>query len=295
MHSEKGNMRRKTWRLVGPDGGPYTSAVPGALGGHRRARIYGRLNCPTAARAIARGGYVTHRVFFPSAQDARAAGYRPCAVCLPDDYARWKAEPRGVVRTKLVDTRLPEAEFRHDEWHDMPRADQHEGGETSRSMDRQQLLKRLENGWAALKASYDGLTEAQMMEPGVMEAWSVKDILAHVTIWESEALTYLPLIMHGGKPPRYSLQGGIDAFNAKMIEQKRGLALAEVLQVQEETHRRLIEYLQIVPEAQFSQETPFRHRLRLDTYSHATLHAKAIRDWRELTPARQLNPTEETR
>ena len=162
-------------------------------------------------------------------------------------------------------------------------------------MDRQQLLKRLENGWTALKESYAGLTDAQMTAPGVMEAWSVKDILAHVTIWEGEALTYLPLIIDGGKPPRYSLQGGIDAFNAKMIEKKRSLTLVEVLSALDETHRRLIDYLQIVPEAQFSQETPFRHRLRLDTYSHYLLHAKAIQEWRELTPACQLNPAEDTR
>ena len=148
-------------------------------------------------------------------------------------------------------------------------------------MDRQQLLKRLEKAWTALTEAYAGLTEAQLTKPGVMGAWSVKDILAHVTIWEGEALTYLPLITQGGKPPRYRLQGGIDAFNAKMIEQKRGLTLVEVLQAVEETHRRLIDYLQSVPEAQFSRETPFRHRLRLDTYSHYRLHARAIQEWRK--------------
>jgi hypothetical protein len=193
--------------------------------------------------------------------------------------------------TKLVNMRLPEAEFRHVGWHDTILTDQHGEGDTSRSMDRQQLLNRLENGWIALKESYVGLTDAQMTASGVMEAWSVKDILAHITIWEGEALTYLPLIM----PPRYSLQGGIDAFNAKMIEQKRGMTLVEVLSTLDETHRRLIDYLQIVPEAQFSQETPFRHRLRLDTYSHYLLHAKAILEWRELTPARQPNPAEDAR
>ena len=36
-----------------------------------------------------------------------------------------------------------------------------------------------------------------MMEPGVTGDWSVKDVLAHVTIWEAEALKYLPLIAEG--------------------------------------------------------------------------------------------------
>lgn len=79
------------WRLLGPDGRLYDSRRPGTIGGHRRTRIYGRLDCPSALRAIARGGYVANRVFFATEEDAVAAGYRPCATCLPQRYARWKA------------------------------------------------------------------------------------------------------------------------------------------------------------------------------------------------------------
>jgi methylphosphotriester-DNA--protein-cysteine methyltransferase len=78
------------YRLVGPERSAVSSAAPGAYGGHRLLRIYGRLNCPSALRWLARGHYASHRVFFADADTARAAGYRPCAVCLPDDYARWK-------------------------------------------------------------------------------------------------------------------------------------------------------------------------------------------------------------
>ena len=92
-------------------------------------------------------------------------------------------------------------------------------------MDKQQLLKRLEKAWATIKESYAGLSDSQMMEPDVMGNWSVKDILAHVTTWEEEALKYLPLSITGGRPPRYIQYGGIDAFNARMTEQKRDLAL----------------------------------------------------------------------
>jgi hypothetical protein len=149
-------------------------------------------------------------------------------------------------------------------------------------MNRQQLLQKLDQAWAEIKESYAGLSDSQLTEPGVMGDWSVKDILAHVTWWEEEALKHLPLIIKEGRPPRYSTQyGGIDAFNALMTERKQDLSLADVLQQQEETHRRLIDYLQSAPEEQFTQATRFRHRLRLDTYSHYPKHAKAIREWRE--------------
>jgi methylphosphotriester-DNA--protein-cysteine methyltransferase len=81
---------QRTWTLIGPDNLPYASERPGAFGGHRRSRIYGRLDCRAALAAIARGGYVNHRVFFLNEEHARAAGYRPCAVCLPQAYAAWQ-------------------------------------------------------------------------------------------------------------------------------------------------------------------------------------------------------------
>jgi hypothetical protein len=175
-----------------------------------------------------------------------------------------------------------EGPFRSDLWKDNTLADKQQSEEdTSGIMNRQQLLTRLEQGWTAIKESFAGLTDAQMTEPGVMGDWSVKDILVHVTTWEGEALKYLPLIIKGDKPPRYIQYGGIDAFNAQMTEQKRSLALFEVLLQLDATHGQLIDYLQGVPEEQFTRETRFRHRLRLDTYSHYLLHARAIRQWRE--------------
>lgn len=67
------------------------NGIPGTLGGNKRGRLYGRLDCPAALRAIARGGYVKNRVFFADEATAIRAGYRPCAVCLPAQYGAWKA------------------------------------------------------------------------------------------------------------------------------------------------------------------------------------------------------------
>ncbi|MBV7485178.1 Ada metal-binding domain-containing protein [Bordetella sp. BOR01] len=79
------------WTLIGADGRPHASPRPGTLGGHRGTRIYGRLDCRAARQALARGGYVKYRVFFADEATAVAAGYRPCAVCMPGAYAAWKA------------------------------------------------------------------------------------------------------------------------------------------------------------------------------------------------------------
>ena len=159
-------------------------------------------------------------------------------------------------------------------------------------MDRRQLLKRLDKAWVAFRESYDGLSDVQLMEAGVTGAWSVRDILAHVTTCEEEALKHLPLILKGGIPPRYSMPyGGIDAFNARMTEQKRNLSLSEIRTQLAATHGRLVDLILSAPEHQLMGETRFRNRLRLDTYSHYPLHAEAIRQWRQRISANEFHLT----
>jgi Metal binding domain of Ada len=80
------------YRLIGADGIEYLSETKGTLGGHRRNKIYGSLDCAGAAHWIAKGHYVKQRVFFADEAAAIAAGYRPCAGCLPEAYKIWKAQ-----------------------------------------------------------------------------------------------------------------------------------------------------------------------------------------------------------
>jgi len=110
---------------------------------------------------------------------------------------------------------------------------------------RVQLLQRIEEPWSALKAAYGGLSEAEMLEPGVIGTWSV------------------------------------NAFNAQMTARNRDVPLAEVLRRRDDTHRRLLEFIQGAPEETFAADTRVRRRLRLDTYRHYAIHAAAIRKWRE--------------
>jgi len=155
-------------------------------------------------------------------------------------------------------------------------------------VNRSELLGRIETRWQALLASYAGLADADMTAPGVVGAWSIKDIIGHVSVWEEEALTHLPVVLAGKRPPRYSTtHGGIDAFNARMTERNRALTLAEVIRQRDQTHRRLLEFVARVPEEECAGDTRFRRRLRLDSYGHYAVHTRAILKWRQgRAPAR---------
>jgi hypothetical protein len=144
------------------------------------------------------------------------------------------------------------------------------------------LLKTLDAAWVEFRESYAGLSDDRLLEPGVTGEWSVRDLIAHVTWWEEEALKHLPVILEGERPPRYSVKyGGIDAFNALMTERWRNLSLDEVRDRFELTHRRLVAYVESVQPERFLNNTRARRRLRLDTYGHYPIHTADIWAWRE--------------
>ncbi|MBE7176246.1 MAG: metal-binding protein [Mucilaginibacter polytrichastri] len=59
------------------------------FGGNRKLKIYGALHCRSGMRM-----HRANRVFFRSVEDARQAGYRPCAHCCYPAYKKWKAGNR---------------------------------------------------------------------------------------------------------------------------------------------------------------------------------------------------------
>jgi hypothetical protein len=147
---------------------------------------------------------------------------------------------------------------------------------------RERLLARLDREWNAFTESFAGLSGREMETAGVVGNWSVKDLIAHVTTWEEESLTHLPGIAEGVRQPTYaSAFGSLDAFNALMHERKANLPLSEVLRQMNETHQRLVEYVRAVPPELLDARSRFRRRLRLDTYSHYSIHTAHIRGWRD--------------
>jgi hypothetical protein len=145
----------------------------------------------------------------------------------------------------------------------------------------EQILRKIERSWQDLLDSYAGLSDRDLLEAGVVGAWSVRDIVSHVTVWEEELMKHLPQIVAGGRPPKYSdAHGGIDAFNAKMTEARRSLSLAEVLRERDRTHAKLVRVVRELPEDQIRTDTRARRRVRLDAYGHYPIHAAAIRRWR---------------
>lgn len=97
-------VAKKVYTLTDCTGKPYKSYIPGTMGGHRKLKIYGKLDCPSALCHIAKGGYVQHRVFFANEAIAISAGYRPCGICMKEEYKRWKSNQTQEADTIFMPT-----------------------------------------------------------------------------------------------------------------------------------------------------------------------------------------------
>lgn len=65
---------------------------------------------------------------------------------------------------------------------------------------KQELAARLTAARAALDAVIVRVPEARMTEVGVVEGWSVKDLLAHIVVWQARTITMVFQAERGQKP-----------------------------------------------------------------------------------------------
>jgi len=69
------------------------------------------------------------------------------------------------------------------------------------------------DSWRQVDAAVAGLDEAALDEPGVVGAWSVKDLVGHVAAWEQRALCLIT-VGRSGAAPAETEEVAVDAYNA---------------------------------------------------------------------------------
>ena len=144
----------------------------------------------------------------------------------------------------------------------------------------------MDQEWSAVGAALEGLKEAQMLEPGVVEGWSVKDLLGHMAFWAQEAAKNSELVTAGRERQirRPSDPNVTDRWNAREQRRRAGRSLAEVRREAEEAHRRALLVLADLPEEKLELNLDggtFLELYAVDTYDHYREHIDHILAWRK--------------
>ena len=123
-----------------------------------------------------------------------------------------------------------------------------------------QITARLQTERRRLEQNLAQLNPEDMSLPGVVNAWSVKDVLAHLAEWEAHMLVWMETARRG--EPVAEIEPGLnwkqfEAFNQRIYERHRDQPLAEVQAYFRDTHRQFMAMVDSMPEDEML--TPARY------------------------------------
>ncbi len=114
-----------------------------------------------------------------------------------------------------------------------------------------QLLKDIYAERRRLEKNLSTLSEEDMMQPGVIGTWSVKDILVHLVAWEKLFLDWYQAGIQGSRPdiaPVGMSKKVIDALNQDIYEKNRRRSLDNVLSDFRTSYQQTLTTIKAIPE-----------------------------------------------
>ena len=158
--------------------------------------------------------------------------------------------------------------------------------------DKADIERDLCEAWQELCDLLDSLPEAEQEERGVVEGWSVKDMLSHMTFWADKAARDLRLVADG-RPDELEVPSGqesVNEWNAREADRRKQLSPSRIRKELEAAHEAALQSLRDVPAEVLDVEVKgwtMLVRFAEDTYRHYREHMEHIRAWR-----RELETTE---
>jgi uncharacterized protein (TIGR03083 family) len=156
---------------------------------------------------------------------------------------------------------------------------------------RQMLAGQIQDSRERLLASFAGLSDEQMLEPGVCGDWSARDILAHLASWDRATTQMYREMLAGSRPPFMDLEDeGIEQFNAKGHQATKDATLQEVMTELNASREEMLELLREVDNQALFAPAPGDDHATFSiaacisvTAAHDDEHAEMIEEWRENT------------
>ena len=155
-------------------------------------------------------------------------------------------------------------------------------------MDKNEILQNLSSIRKKFIITINSLPEEKILTPGIVGDWSVKDILAHITMWEAELVTLLWQAERGRNPTTAHFgKTSIDELNNKWYLSMKNRALSQILSdfhgVRKQTERRVMALTNndLTNPKRFTwlAEKPLWVWIANDSYDHEKEHHENILAW----------------
>jgi Protein of unknown function (DUF1706) len=146
--------------------------------------------------------------------------------------------------------------------------------------DKTTLLRAGDEAFGTLHQAIDGLSDAEMQEVW-LGSWGVREILIHIAGWHEAMTPALQRIARGEAPYPPGAYDDADAWNARFVEEQRGVKAADILARLDSTYRAFVTAAGAVPEAHFEPGGAARDVFDGSGPAHHREHAAQIWEWRQ--------------
>jgi Protein of unknown function (DUF1706) len=154
---------------------------------------------------------------------------------------------------------------------------------------KEEILEQIREARGTLLTAIEGLADDAMLRPGVIGLWSVKDILSHLTAWESELVTALSQIDKPDRVPQIVKIEDIDEWNEEQYRASARRPLDLVIEDFNGVHKHLLKAVETlddntlvnVRKFPWMEGEPLWYLIAENGYWHEQEHAEEIRKWRK--------------
>jgi uncharacterized protein (TIGR03083 family) len=153
---------------------------------------------------------------------------------------------------------------------------------------KEELIAAIETAWERLQAALGDLSDEQMTRQPVTGRWTIKDLLAHIAVWESRLVTNLYKVERGVPPEVNITPAQVDRLNEQFYREQKDRPLERVLEDIHAVHLALLNRLESMPDNVLTDPRQFKWMkgqplgslVAEDSFEHYREHAEEIEQWK---------------
>lgn len=125
-------------------------------------------------------------------------------------------------------------------------------------MDKTTLLNMIQTEYAQFESLIAPLNETQLCTPSLEREWSIKDIMAHIAVWEQICARWLEEFLRG-ETPQPSERLDYESNN-RIYRENRDRSLAEVQELFHQAHQQFLHQVNLLAQTLSEEDLNASHR-----------------------------------
>lgn len=158
-------------------------------------------------------------------------------------------------------------------------------------MTRDEILQAIRREHVNFLTGIGGIPDDAMVNTPITEQWTIKDMLAHISIWMRVAIKFIREFKADGVPINLGLNDDakVDAFNEQGWQARSETPLAEVIEEFHAAYQDLIAAVENLTDQELSAPLPapwgegdtLEKLIAVNSYEHEPEHSLQVDAWRE--------------